>query len=111
MAMNDYFINCTKMTVTRTSDGLNGYETTLTAGATVNGLPIRRRITETVVGAGHSNAIKYTFHTSDNVSKGDILRYTEDGVVRTIRITSDALTNTDLSGQTGWKSFEAVDYE
>ena len=113
MAMNDYFYNCNKVQNRVVSDGLGGYETVLYIGIEFKGLAVQRGSTEQLIGAlrGGEN-ILYNFHTVVNMplKQNDIIRFSEGGKDKYIRLTGDAVINTEQSEQTDWKTYPAESY-
>lgn len=113
MAMKDFFYKCQKLESQVVSDGLGGYETVEYLGITFDGLAVRKGASEQIVGALRGNEkTQYTFHCGDNVPlvKDSKVCFTEKGETKYIRLTSDAVINTDKSQNTDWKSYDAESY-
>lgn len=113
MAMQDYFYPCNKIESQTVADGLGGYKTVDYVGISFEGLAVKRSQTEQLIGAlrGKEQDV-YTFHTYANIplKKDDKVSYAENGITKYIRLTSDAIINTEKSTQTGWKSYDAESY-
>lgn len=113
MAMSDYFYKCNILESRVVSDRLGGFETVEYVGIEIMGLAVKGGITEQAVGALRgSEEAQYTFHTYSSVplKKDDKIMFTEAGVTKYIRLTSNETINTERSAQTEWKSYSAESY-
>lgn len=113
MAMQDYFYPCHKLESKTVSDGLGGYETVEYIGIEFMGLAVPKSTMEQLVGALRgSEQIQYNFHCGANVplKKDDKVMFKMNGEDKYIRLSSEAIINTDQSQQTEWKSYEAESY-
>ena len=111
--MEDYFITCYKLETKTISDGLGGYETAENVGIDFQGLPVKKGEAEQLIGALRGNEqVQYNFHCGTEIplKKDDKIMYVEKGEKRYIRLSSEAIINTDESTQTGWKSYNAESY-
>lgn len=113
MAMQDYWIDCNKVEQMTIGDGTGGYEVADTIGIGFKGLATQRGSSEQLIGAlrGQEN-VQYAFTAPANLplKKDDKITYVEGGVRKYIRLTSDAIINTDLSQQTDWRLYNAESY-
>lgn len=113
MAMTDYFYDCNKVENRVVSDGLGGYETVLYVGIEFKGLAVQRSATEQLIGAlrGGENKL-YNFHSviAMPLQQNDIVRFSEGGETKYLRLTGEAVINTDQSTQTDWKTYPAESY-
>lgn len=113
MAMKDYFYDCQKLETRTVSDGLGGYETVEYLGITFKGLAVKKSTNEQLIGAlrGQEN-LQYTFHCPSNIplEKDNKVAFVENGVTKYLRLTSNAIINTERSQQTDWKSYDAESY-
>lgn len=114
VGMTKYFDLCYILESRTVSDGLGGFETVEYVGTQIKGLATKSGVTEQVVGALRgSEQVQYTFYTYSNVplKKDDKVMFTESGVTKYIRLTSNETLNEERSLQTEWKSYSAESYE
>ena len=113
MAMTDYFYKCNKVESRIVSDGLGGYETVLYIGIEFNGLAVQRGATEQLVGALRGGeTILFNFHAIVGIplKQNDIVCYEEGGERKFIRLTGNAIINSEQSEQTDWVTYPAESY-
>ena len=113
MAMSDYFYKCNILESRVVSDGLGGFETVEYVGIEIMGLAVKGSVTEQAIGALRGGEeVQYRFHTYSSVplKKDDKIMFTEAGVTKYIRLTSNETINTERSDQTEWKSYSAESY-
>lgn len=113
MAMQDYFYPCHKLETKTVSDGLGGFETVEYVGIEFMGLAVQKGSNEQLIGALRGNEeVQYTFHCPVNIplKKDDKVSYVEHGVTKYLRLSSEAVINTEQSAQTDWKSYNAESY-